>query len=1578
APTAARLDPQHLAYVIHTSGSTGTPKGVAITHANLTGFLHAMDTLHQPHTAPQTWLALTSASFDISVLELIWTLSAGCRIVLPGDTDLATVIRTHQVTHLQTTPSFATRLLEDPDTRSALSSLQTLMLGGEAFSPALLTHLRELPATQIINGYGPTEATVYATTHELATPPEDAPIGLPLPGTEAYVLDRHGQPVPTGTPGHLYLSGTSLARGYLNQPALTAERFTPNPHGTPGSRLYHTGDLAKHRPNGTLDYLGRTDHQVKIRGYRIELDDINATLLTHPHITAAHTTTHNNQLIAYITTTHPHDLHPIHTHLRTHLPTWMHPTHLIPLPHLPLTPNGKIDPTQLPPPPTTTATTTTHHPPTTPTQQAVAEIYRHILGTPEPSIHDNFFDLGGHSLAATQAISRIHHGLHADLPLRAIFEHPTIAELAELIDQTRAENPPASTLENPPSLTLWQGARPERIPLSSAQQRLWFLDQLTPGTTTYTVAGILALPATVDPTVLQAALTTITTRHESLRTSFPTDAHGPYQHIQPPPPHLLPHTRLEHPDQLHDLATELIAQPFDLATGPLLRTHLASTGPTDHHLIIAAHHIICDGWSLNVLLDELTTLSTDFGTQHNTVRPLAPLPMQYAEFTLWQQHWLTSPEREHELTYWHHQLADPPPALDLPTDRPRPAIPSHRGATHTHTLPTELSTALTDLAQQRGSTLFMTLHAAFAVLLSRLSGQEDLIIGTPIANRTHPHLEPLIGFFANTLPLRTRLSDDPTFHTLLERTRTHTLNAYHHQHLPFEHLVEHLPLDRDPTRNPLFQVMFTLNPALPATITPLTTATAKFDLTLTITPTPTGLHTAWEYNSDLFDAETITRYAQHFHTLLTHLTTHPDQPITTHPLLTPAQHHHNLHAHNLHAHNPAHNPRPDTPAFAHDLITAQASAHPHATALIDDNGHHLTYHQLNQQADHLAAHLTAAGAGPDTLIGLHAPRSPELIIALLATLKAGAAYLPLDPTYPHHRLTQITTNAKPLLILNHATTPPDHTPTLDITTLLTTPPPPPAPDLTATPTPTADPDPTATSDPTATPAPTTAPTPTPDLTATPTPAPAPNPDPTATSDPTATPAPTAARLDPQHLAYVIHTSGSTGTPKGVAITHAGLSASTAARSLVYDRPLRGFVLLSSVSFDTSVASIFWSLCNGAVLHLPAEGRQLELDHLVALAKRDDVSHLVCLPSLYKLLLERMRGEQVGLETVVVAGEALMPDLVERHYELLPAVSLYNEYGPTEATVWSTVELCRPGDPRGKVPIGRPIPGIHAYVLDRHGQPVPTGTPGHLYLSGTSLARGYLNQPALTAERFTPNPHGTPGSRLYHTGDLAKHRPNGTLDYLGRTDHQVKIRGYRIELDDINTTLLTHPHITAAHTTTHNNQLIAYITTTHPHDLHPIHTHLRTHLPTWMHPTHLIPLPHLPLTPNGKIDPTQLPPPPTTTATTTTHHPPTTPTQQAVAAVWQGLLHTTTPHLDANFFDLGGHSLLLIEAHEQLRALKPDLQVMDLFRYPTLRTLAAYLDGDTYTGPTAENLDERRAGMSRLKQRRRRLRDEPKE
>jgi amino acid adenylation domain-containing protein len=1496
-----RTRPGDLAYVLYTSGSTGAPKGVGVCHANLSAFLAAMDAEFGAG-GDQTWLGLTSTAFDISVLELVWTLSAGARVVLLDESSadvVGTVVR-HGVTHVQTTPSFAAKAFTGDLTD--LAGLRSLLLGGEVFTAALVDQLAALTGTRVVNGYGPTEATVYATMRAVGPGERDVPIGRPVGGTRAYVLDRHFEPVPVGVAGELCLGGPGIVRGYLNRPGLTAERFVPDPFAGPGTRLYRTGDLARFRPDGVLEFVGRRDHQVKVRGYRIELDEVDAVLTRHPAVAAAVTTTHGtgaDAVLAAYLLCDPAVLPDVRNHLRTQLPTWMQPTHLVPLTEFPLTPNKKIDRARLPAPdgPAEPAVPVA---PRTATERAIARVWVRALESAEPSVHDNFFDLGGHSLLATQVVAHLRRDLDTELPLRAIFEHPTIAELARVVEEQPGASGPA----------LVSVARPERIPLSFAQQRLWFLDQLTPGNSPYLVAGVVRLTGSVDVDALSASLSDLVARHEALRTVFGIHDGEPYQSVQDSAPVVLRVTDLSAlgaaraAEQFDVVCAQITGEPFDLANGPLLRARLVRTSRTVHQLVLVVHHIACDGASMPVMFHELAA-----GYRHHTTGEpagLPPLEVQYADHTLWQREWLAGPEHRRQVDHWRAALADAPPVLELPTDRPRPSTPDHEGALLHRPVAAPVATALGALARDCDATLFMALNAAFSTLLWRVSGQDDVIVGTPIANRVDPRLEPLVGFFVNTLALRTDLSGDPTFRELLASTRDTTLAAYANQDLPFEHLVDELRLNRDLSRNPLFQVMFTLQhaalpthslPGLTFSVGELDTGTAKFDLGLTVQQHDDGsMNARWEYRTGLFDKATIARLAGHFETLLVGILAEPDRPLSELALLTPAQRRALLPA----------EPVVRAPArYGHELITEIAATTPDSVALVAED-RSLTYAELVARADRLAEVLRHRGVGPDQLVGLCAERGLELIVGLLAILKAGGAYLPLDPAYPAGRIRQILDDARPAIVLTQ-----QHLEHAGESIDLAAPP------------------------------------------------------------PVTGPVPEAVRPGPDNLAYVIYTSGSTGRPKGVAVSHANLSASTAARGVVYDRPLRGLVLLSSVAFDTSVASIFWALCHGATLHLPKEGRQLEVDHLAALTRREDLSHLVCLPSLYQLLLEQA---PLGLATVVVAGEAVPPSLVDQHYQALPDVPLYNEYGPTEATVWSTVALCEPG---GRVPIGRAIPGARVYVLDRHLEPVPVGVAGEVFLAGPGLTRGYLHRPGLTADRFVPDPHGGPGERMYRTGDLASVRPDGQLDFLGRGDHQVKVRGYRIELAEIDTALVDHPSVREAVTAVAGDTLVSYVVGSDP-DVSALRAHLADRLPAWMRPTHVVVLPALPKTPNGKVDRAALPEP---VVAPVAFLAPTTDVERQVAEVWQELLGVQDIGLDQNFFELGGHSLLLIKARERLRSLDYTLAMVDLFRCPTVRTLAAHLSG-TGTGETEppvleQELSEQdhRAGRERLRQRRRRVRGE---
>ncbi|WP_407649681.1 amino acid adenylation domain-containing protein [Goodfellowiella coeruleoviolacea] len=1462
--------PAALAYVLYTSGSTGVPKGVAVTHANLATLLSAMDTLLAT-PQPQTWLALTSTAFDISVVELIWTLTTGATTVLPDTTPITDQLTT--ITHLQTTPTYATTLLtHNPH---ALTTLTTLLLGGETITQHLRDLLHHLPHTHHINGYGPTETTVYATTAPIDPTATTTPIGTPLPGTGAVVVEPSLLPAPTGVVGELHLTGAGVSRGYLGNPRLTAQRFRPDPLGEPGARAYRTGDLAHRDAAGVLHFHGRADQQAKVRGYRIELGDITAALARHDQVRSAHTALGpDGDIVSYVVYAGEPVPDELARHLAEQLPAWMRPAHLVALDALPLTVNGKLDTRRLPVPAPVARPVLA---PATAAEHRVAALFAELLAVPVDSVEDDFFRLGGHSLLATQLAARL------GLPLRAVFDHSSVAALArQLDDRPSAPRTPV------------RRARPARLPLSPAQRRLWFLEQLAPGG--YAVPVSVRISPRPDTARLAAALDALVRRHEALRTTFPQDAAGPHQHIAEARPIPLPTITPAERD-------EFLARPFDLAAGPLVRAALVThTEHTEHaELLLVLHHIICDGWSLDLLLDELIAAV-------DGVLP-TEAPTQYADYTLWQADLLAGGERDRQLAYWRTRLADPPAALRLPTDRPRPAGPSVRGAAHTHVLPAEVAAGLGALAAAHGTTLFTALYAAYAVLLSRLSGQSDVVVGTPVANRVRPELESAVGFLANTLALRTPVEAAIPFTDLLDRCHATVLGAQDHQDLPFEQLVEELRLPRDHTRNPLFQAMLTLRhergPRTGAsghtyTTSGADTGAAKVDLTLAVRHDPEGgLELRWEHPTELFDTSTVAGFAECFAVLLGAVTAAPDTPVGALPLLSPPARRQAL-AHGVRAAAPG----ARTPVL--DRFAARVAETPEAVALRDDSGT-LTYRELDRRSRDLAAHLRGLGVGQETLVGLHAHRGIPLVVGILAILRAGGAYLPLDPAYPAGRVRQIVADARPPVVLFNS--PPPELPGVRLVALDTAVPP-------------------------------------------------------AEVEPV--------RVHPDSLAYVIHTSGSTGTPKGVAVSHANLASSTSARFTVYSGPVRGLVLVSSPAFDTSVASIFWSLCAGAELCLPADGAQLDLDRLCELLARPAASHLVCLPSLYRLLLERFRDAPSALRAVAVAGEPVDAGLVALHHEITPEVALYNEYGPTENTVWSTVALLAPQPPGVSVPIGAPVPGSGAHVLDAELEPCPAGVVGEVHLSGAGLARGYLGNPRLTAARFRPDPHGAPGSRAYRTGDLAHRDADGWLHFRGRVDTQVKIRGYRVEPDEVTATLLRHPAVTAAHTTVHTGpagpELVAHVVS--GVDDAELRAHLAEHLPSWLRPAHLVALPALPLTPNGKVDSSALPAPAPAPVVVSA---PATPTEERVSEVLRQLLGTAGIGVDHSFFDLGAHSLLLVRACELLRPLKPDLRVVDLFRYPTVRSLAAYLSGGgpdqqagagTDTGAGRARLTRRRARTTR--------------
>ncbi len=1095
---ATSTTPSHLAYAIYTSGSTGQPKGIAIPHRGVVRLVR--DTKYIHLTPADRVAQVSNASFDAATFEIWGALLNGALLVgFPRDVSLspalfASLLRQESISALFLTTALFNQVAQQSP--SGFSSLSSVLFGGEFVDPgAVRSVLQHGPPARLLHVYGPTENTTFSTWHLVSHPPAEGqtvPIGRPLSNTTAFVLDENLQPVPVGVPGELYLGGEGLGRGYLNQSALTSERFIPHPFSpNPDARLYKTGDIVRLLPDGAIEFQGRRDHQVKIRGFRIELGEIESALLKHPDVNECVVLAREDapglrRLVAYFSTAEGTSVTAaqLRDFLKQSLPEFMQPSAFVCLPALPLTPNGKVDRKALPSPDSSLSESDSFVPPRNPLEELLSNLWAQLLSLPRVGVEDNFFELGGHSLLATQLVSRIRETLLVELPLRELFSSPTVAALARVVEQTRSGAPALAPILPAP--------RSERLPLSFAQQRLWIVDQLQPGSAAYNVPFAIHLSGPLSLPALQRALDSLVHRHESLRTTFSVHAGQPFQVISPLA--TLPLTVVdlsqlpaeEREQTLRKRSDEEARQPFDLSRGPLVRATLLRAEETQNVLVLTMHHIVSDGWSMDVLFRELSTLYAAFVRDEPS--PLAPLPIQYADFALWQRQWLQGERLDAQLSYWKQQLAGAPPVLELPTDFPRPPVQSFRGAVESLTLPLSILDALKRLSRQEGTTLFMTLLAAFQVLLRRYSGQTDISVGTPIANRNRAELESLVGFFVNSLVMRTDLSGAPSFRELMRRVREVSLGAYAHQDVPFEQVVEALQPERNPSYSPLFQVMFALQSSVEQTPThaglsmesrELRTHTSKFDLLLATLETPEGLHCAVEYNTDLFDTSTIERMLGHFQALLAAAASQPDMAITAIPLLTEAERQQLLVDWNQTA--------TDYPRerCIHELFSAQARATPEALALRFGE-ESLTYAQLESRANQLAWHLQSLGVGPDTLVGLYLERSPSLILSMLACLKAGGAYLPLDTSYPRERLSFMLRDASaPLLLTTRALSDglqlPDGVRVLCLDS---------------------DSDSGAIA-----------------------------------QHPTHAPA---TSTTPSHLAYAIYTSGSTGQPKGIAIPHRGV------------------------------------------------------------------------------------------------------------------------------------------------------------------------------------------------------------------------------------------------------------------------------------------------------------------------------------------------------------------------------------------------------------------------------------------------------
>ena len=1514
--------PQNLAYIIYTSGSTGRPKGVQIEHQALVAYAQSFSKECSIKEGDRV-LQFSSLAFDASVEEIFPFLFSGGTIVLPTEMTVESPEK-----FLATCSEFGVTILDLPtaywhdmtlhlekhDTR-IYPSLRLMIIGGEKASPRAVQVWKKKvePSIRLLNTYGPTEATVTATTYDLTNClPDDVslsnniPIGRPLAHVKAYVLDPYLQSVPIGLPGELCLGGHSLARGYHDRSEETAKHFIHDPLSTvEGSRLFKTGDLCRYRQDGNLEYLGRTDHQVKLRGFRVELGEIEAVIQEHPGVYEALVILKNQpqlgpRLMAYFIPVRQPGLPPreLRTFLKERLPEHMIPSMFMAMDSWPRTLTGKIDRSLLPEIDETQLDAEEHYvAPRGPIEEAVAEQYCTILGLSRVGSRDHFFELGGHSLLAVQLVSRLREIFQCDISLRVFFENPTVDNLAKAIQAVLHGETPRDTI---PAITPVPKDRP--LPLSSSQERIYFIHKLAPESAAYNIPVAIRLHGTLNQLALEESLNKLIQRHESLRTSFHEESGTPTQVITSLSGVNLEYIDLRHVphdlrlEKAHEKAEESVRRPFELSTAPLLRAALFQLNDDDHVLTVTVHHLVTDQWSFAILGKEL-------GQFYNTLCEnqsvnAKPLPLQYGDFAFWQRQWLNSEVLERQYSYWKNKLADLP-ILELPTNYPRLPEQTFTGTYINLDLMKPLLNKLQNLSATENSTLYMLCLAAFKLLLNRYSGQTDIVIGSPVANRHWFSVENMVGTFVNTLVLRTDLSGDPTFRELLQRVRQVALEGYANQDLPFEKLVQDLAPARTLGSMPLVQVLFNFGNApfervkfTGLSIGPfeIDRGASQFDLSLSIDTMSSGTATL-EFNTDLFDHDHMTLFLAHYHELLQSIVATPDVPISTLSMLTPTEKQKILGEWNM----------TDTPlpkgVSTIDAFELQVTRSPDSLAIISEETT-FTYKELNDKANQLALSLRRLGVGQDFLVGVAINRTADLPIVLLGIMKAGGAYLPLDPQGPSERLAFMLQNSKAPILITQPDLKmniPDYQGTffhLDR-------------------------------------------------------------EMGASVENRDLELPAHSNILQSNLAYVIYTSGSTGQPKGVEIEHGALINflySMSRKLAVTSTDV--FLAVTPVTFDIAALELFLPLLVGARVVLVSGEEARDGQRLMKRIQASEATVMQATPATWRMLLQAGWEGNFKLK-VLCGGEDLPRELAD---ELLTrSREVWNLYGPTETTIWSTVQKVCPGiEP---VSIGRPIDNTRTLILDKNSQLTPVGIPGELYIGGGGVARGYLGRPDLTTERFQSNPFGWPEERLYKTGDIAKWRPDGSIDYLGRNDQQVKIRGVRMELPEIEARLNLIPAIRqsvvlAIDTNQSDKKLVAFVIPSSDPDLdiEQIRRHIRPYLPAPMIPSEFVILTEFPLTPNGKVDRKALAPmrgklPDKRVSSAL----PENNLHRQLIRVWERLLDIQGIGIDDHYFDLGGHSILALQLFteiEQLTGIR--LPLATLFKAPTIRKLASVLQSNQPT------------------------------
>jgi amino acid adenylation domain-containing protein/non-ribosomal peptide synthase protein (TIGR01720 family) len=1462
---------ENLAYVSYTSGSMGRPKGVSVPHRAVARLVKNNEYARLKEDA--VILQFAPLAFDASTLE-IWgsLLNGGSLVVMaPGpcsSDEIGQALVKYGITTVWLTAGLFNVMVDEQ--LEKLKRVRQVLAGGDVLSlPHVNRYLAAMPQEGVlINGYGPTENTTFTCCYRMKARElieGTVPIGQPIGNTQVYVLNDELQPVPVGGVGELYIGGEGLARCYENDAALTAEKFVPHPHGTPGQRLYRSGDMVRYREDRVLEFIGRRDRQVKVRGYRVEPAEIEWVLGRHEGVREAAVTVQEKpggekSLVACVVMRpdQKFSIADLQNFLKIRLPDYMRPVAVIRLDKLPLTPNGKIDYKALPSP--HTAGTAGLVLPRTSLEHAVAEIWRQVFAIEQLSVDDNFFDLGGHSLRALQIVARVRTVLGVSLPLRMIFEEPTVTDQARAVERLLASGNAA-----PSAIRL--SPRPDSLPLSFAQQRLWFLHQLEPGSDFYNVPIALRIRGPLDANVLGECCNEVARRHEVLRTTYPIKDGAPVQQIGKAECLPLAFTDLGAlpADQAEAAAIDRISKeaqlPFDLSCGPLLRLSLLRLTNADHVFLLNMHHIVVDEWSLGIIVRELSLLYEAFLARRPS--PLSELPIQYADYALWQREWLHGELFEGQLAYWRQQLSDHL-ALELPTDRPRPNLQTFCGGRKSIQLAHQLLEALRELAQRENSTLFITLLAALKVLMYRYTGQPEITIGTPVAGRSHQEMEPLIGFFVNTLALRAKIQEHPQFTEFLHQVRAVSLAGYANQDMPFDKLVEELHPDRNSGHSPFFQVMFAFEDVIPQELPlpglqvfaiEIESPTAKFDLTVNVRETLQGLRISFQYNSDLFDEATVERMAHHFEHLLHGIVGDPKQRIGEIALLSEAEQ-----RQAIQEWNQTERPYPLNETLI-ELLEAQLHRTPENAAVVFE-GKCLNYRDLHARAGELARLLRKLGIGAETPVGVCLERSELLVIAVLGIMKAGGVYVPMDPSLPIEQLAFMVGDSQMQLLLTQESL---RSCFLGVTVRVEC----------------LDVEWSGIAE-----------------------------DGNASLE---------RSISADNAAYIVYTSGSTGTPKGIVITHRGLHNYLAWMRQQFPLSVSDRVLQQTAfSFDAAVWELWAPLISGAVLVLAPPHAHHDPADLLRCVQEEEITVLQLTPTQFRVLMEQPIEKCLSVKRLYCGGEALGQDLVQEFCSRLPAVKLYNLYGPTEVTIDATFSECTIKHAAATAPLGKPLANMCIYVMNQWSELAPKGAPGELFVGGAGLARGYLGQPGLTAERFVPDPFSkVPGKRLYRTGDRVRWRPDGELEFLGRVDHQVKLRGYRIELGEIEAILRQNPEVSQAVVTLKEDRpgeqrLIGYVVGKNGVDdllACNVRNYLKTKLPDYMVPA-IVPISEIPIMVNGKTDYKAL-----DTAlfvapsATNAYVAPGNALEEQIARKCCDLLGIRRIGIHDNFFDLGGHSLL---------------------------------------------------------------------